>query len=132
MLHPPPRPDGHGRRPMVQGHGPSAANPHPYLQAFEPIQPVDGLAIDGPALAPQDNPNPLVPESRPRHRDLANPQPERRLLARVTTRRWPGTTPPGHAARRASVFLSERFREHVLIEGEIGDESLQAIVSSSS
>jgi hypothetical protein len=48
---------------------------HPELQAVEPIEPPHALAIHAPAVAPEQHPDPEVPEPRARVGELADAQP---------------------------------------------------------
>jgi hypothetical protein len=81
------------------------------------------LLVDPSALTAEQRVNAIVAESRPRHREFANPHAECRLI-------FGGATfVPRRARRRVGVTgFSDRLREDMLIERGIGDEPLQAIV----
>ncbi len=49
------------------------SHPHPYLQTFEAVQPVDALLVIPPAFAPQHDPDSDVAKARPGLRDLPDP-----------------------------------------------------------
>ena len=72
---------GPGRRrrgAAMQGDVFAAPDPHPQLQAVEPIEPPHALLIHGPSLPPQQHPDPQVAEPRPRVGQLADAQPQAR------------------------------------------------------
>jgi hypothetical protein len=70
-------------RTTVHAHVSAPPNPHPRLLALEPIQSADTLAVNGPTLVPQQHGNSLVAEARLGMREIANPQCQRTLIARL-------------------------------------------------
>jgi hypothetical protein len=67
-IHAPPLPlcRRHGRLAAVQRHVLPSATAMPQLQSFEPIEPPDALRVHQPALAPQQDVEPLIAKARPR------------------------------------------------------------------
>ena len=62
-------PDRDRRRPAMQRDVLAPPDPHPQLQAVQPIQPPHALLIHRPALAPQQHPDAREAEPRPRVRE---------------------------------------------------------------
>ena len=54
----------------------------PGSQPFLAIEPVDPLVVDPPAFPPQQDVQPPVAVAHPRRRQVAQPQPQRRLIGR--------------------------------------------------
>lgn len=67
----------------MQTHVLAAANPHPELQTFEPIQTTNPLLVHRPALPTEHDVNTLVAEPRPGVGNLPDPQPQCRLILRL-------------------------------------------------
>jgi hypothetical protein len=67
----------------VQGHVLAAPHPHAELQALEAIEPAHPLPIDEPAFAPQQHPNALIPKPGSGVRQIANADPQGRLIFRT-------------------------------------------------
>jgi hypothetical protein len=63
----------HGGGTAVERQPFAPSDPHPDLQPFEAVQAAHALAIDRPALAPQERVNALVADPWPRERQLPNP-----------------------------------------------------------
>jgi hypothetical protein len=63
---------GHWGRAPVQGNVLAPPDTHAELQPVKPIESAHPLTIDHPPLAAQQDPDPQVPEARPRVRELAN------------------------------------------------------------
>ncbi len=61
-----------------------APYPHAELQAIEAIEPPDSLAIDRPALPPQQHPDSLIAEPRSGMGQIPNAEPEGRLILGLT------------------------------------------------
>jgi hypothetical protein len=66
--HAPPLPlrRGDGRLAAMQGQVLAPPTPVAQLQSFEAIQPTDTLRVHQPALAPQQDVEPLIAKARPR------------------------------------------------------------------
>src|SRR5262245_58283646 len=74
----------HGGGASVQRHVLAPPDTHAELQPVEPIQPPHPLAVDRPAFAAQQHPDPQMSEPRPRVGELPDPQPQRGLIPRPT------------------------------------------------
>ena len=59
-------------------------DPHSELQPIQAIQSSDALAIDHPTLTPEQYPDPQVAKPRPRMRQIADAEPEGRLILHST------------------------------------------------
>jgi hypothetical protein len=130
----------------VQLHVLAAPHAHADLQAVESIEPTHPLVIHAPAFPPEQDPEAPVPEAWPGVSEIANPLAQRGLNARLAAPIPRGATelreatgphatdlerhlkPPGElpTAHRTQAFSQGLGR--VLVEREIGDESLQPIV----
>ena len=124
----------------MQRHVLTPAHAHAHLQAFEAIESPHPLVIHAPTVAAQQHPDAPTTEARPRVREIANAQPQRRLIARlaraIPRRATELREPTGpHAtdlerhlkplgelptARGPQVF-PQGLGEHVLVEREIGE-----------
>ena len=146
-VHTPPldRPGGDGGGPAVQRHVLAAPDPHPDLQPVESIEPSHPLTIHRPSLPAQPHPDAQVPKARPRVGQLPDPEPECGLIARSTppiprratelgqpagpraADREPHLKPSGQlpTAHGPWGVFSQRPRQHVFVEREIGDQALQ-------
>lgn len=71
----------------MQGHVLAATHAHAHLQPVETVQAADPFVVHDPALATEKHPDPQEPEAGPRMRDLANAEPQGRLVL--------GPAPPG-------------------------------------
>ena len=66
----------------MQRHVLAPPHPHPHLQPVQAVQPPHALLVHPPALPSQQDVNAQIPEPRPRHRQLANAEPEGGLIPR--------------------------------------------------
>src|SRR5215470_9728991 len=146
-IHAPPleRPTGYRGGSPMQRHMLTPPDPHPHLQPVEPVEPAHPLAIHWPPLTAQQHPDAQVAKARPRLRELANPGSQGRLIPRPasaiprrpTELRQPtgprttdlGTSPEtirgAPDGARASGGFSQRLRQHVFVERELGDEPFE-------
>jgi len=60
------------------------SHPHPELQSIETIQAAHPFAIDPPAFPPEQDPDPLIAEAGSRVGQIADAQPQHRLIFRLT------------------------------------------------
>jgi hypothetical protein len=67
----------------MQAHVLAPPDAHPELQAFQPIKAPNTLLVHRPALATKHHMNALVAEARSCVGDLADPQPQCRLVPRL-------------------------------------------------
>ena len=79
----------------MQGHVFASPHPHAELQAIEAIEPPDSLAIDRPALPPQQHPDPHVAKPWPGMREIPDAEPQRVLIFGAT-----GSIPRGPSELR--------------------------------
>src|SRR5437667_416188 len=75
-VHAPPvrGPDGSRRRTAMERAVLSPPHTHAELQALQTVEAPHAFAIHRPALATQQDPDAQIPKTRPRVRELANPQ----------------------------------------------------------
>lgn len=64
----------------MQRHVFATTDPRAQLQSFQPIQALDTLVVDRPALAARKHLDQHIAESRSDLRDLADPSPQHRLV----------------------------------------------------
>ena len=85
-IHTPPLRGARGHRggASVQRHVLAPPDAHAELQPVEPIQSPHPLAVDHPAFAAQQHPDPQMSKPRPRVGELPDPQPQRGLIPRPT------------------------------------------------
>ena len=67
----------------VQGYVLAPPDPPSDLQAIEPVEPSDSLAIHALCLPAQQDPDAEVSKPRPRVRELPDPQPQCSALSRI-------------------------------------------------
>lgn len=68
----------------MQGHVLASAHPHPQLEPIQAVQPTHSLPVHQPALTSQQHPDTLIAESRSGVGQIANAEPEARLIFRPT------------------------------------------------
>lgn len=83
----------------------SSAHPHAELQPLQAIQSSDTFAIDEPPLTPEQHPDPQVAKPRPSMRQIANAEPEGRLILRAAPSVPGGSTKLRQAAGPRTAHL---------------------------
>jgi hypothetical protein len=83
----------------------SSAHPHAELQPIQAIQSSDTFAIDEPPLTPEQHPDPQVAKPRPSMRQIANAEPEGRLILRAAPSVPGGSTKLRQAAGPRTAHL---------------------------
>jgi hypothetical protein len=83
----------------MQAEALSSPYPHPDLQPLEPIQSVNPLLVDRPALPAQHHVNALKAEPWPALGNLADPHPQRCLIASRAFAVPPRSTDPSEPTR---------------------------------
>jgi hypothetical protein len=75
-----------GGRGQATMEGDVLASPHPHMerQSLESIEPPYPFSIHQPAFMPQEHPDPQISKTWPRMDEIANPDPQGRLIPGLT------------------------------------------------